>query len=146
LINANLKIFRLRVYFQSENKKINLKLKPEIIFLAIDVDYNDDYLNNAHTLASLFNSNSFSGTCSSQFKILAFNRGELFAESSSNYFLLIFLSYLKELKEIGKPSLLFKWKVNMQVLNPVEEGSSEFSLNIDLKISFDSDSRIVFFG
>ncbi len=123
-----------------------MKLKPEIIFLAIDVDYNDDYLNNAHTLASLFNSNSFSGTCSSQFKILAFNRGELFAESSSNYFLLIFLSYLKELKEIGKPSLLFKWKVNMQVLNPVEEGSSEFSLNIDLKISFDSDSRIVFFG
>ena len=30
----------------------------------------------------------------------------------------------------------------MQVLNPVEEGSSEFSINIDLKISFDSDSRI----
>lgn len=126
----------------SENKKINLKLKPEINFSSTDVDYDNNYFDSVHTLSNLFNSNSFSGTSLSHFKILAFKKGELYAESHTNYFLLILLSYLKELKEIEKPSLTLKWKVNMQVINPVEEGPSEFFINIDFKIVFISDSRI----
>jgi hypothetical protein len=127
----------------TENKKLNLKFKPYIKFTAIEAHYNNNNnYNNFHTLDSLFNTNSFSGTTFSQFKILAFRKGELCGESSTENFLLMLLSYLKELKEIEKPTLFFSWKVNMKVLNVQEEGDSEFDLTLDFKIVVDSESRI----
>lgn len=136
----------------SENKKLNLKSKCVInivpmtpsVFKRLSKKENNSYPN--------LNSNNFTGTSFSDFKLLALKNGELFAESSTEYFLLMLLVYLKELKEIEKPNILFTWKVKMKkvshiIKNQIENESDQdvFDLTIDFKMNIDISTRMAIF-
>jgi hypothetical protein len=136
----------------SQNKKINLKSKSEIKLAAMDTitkEINSQSNSNIReSLTSTTKSLSYSGTTFSKFNLLAFKNGVLYAESSTEYFLLMLLVHIKELKEIEKPYLSLSWKVNLKKIESKESDErekEEMSVTIDFRILLENKVRAAIF-